>query len=343
MPTPTLITDLDPVAANNFPAGSDAPSTLDDTLRAHGAFIRQQLDATQTQLYTAFTTGGSTTAYTLTPAPALTALAAGQRFRVKINATNTSTTPTLAISGLTAKALKVYNSAGAKADPAVGALVANMLTDVEYDGTDMVVLDQLPTAGASAASETAAGVSELATAAEFITGTDAARIPTVKVARDNAIVLSAATTLTGLGSNWDSGTIPPWAKEIVITVVAGSSNGTNGFVVQLGDAGGLETSGYSGASLTITAAGNGATQYNTSGFGIRSGAAADVIHGSIVLRLHDAATFTWVATGMFHKSNAAEGITTNGSKSLSAALDRVRFTTNSAEVFDGGTISYSYR
>jgi hypothetical protein len=41
MPTPTVITDLSTTAASNFPAGSDAPSTIDDTLRAHGAFIRE--------------------------------------------------------------------------------------------------------------------------------------------------------------------------------------------------------------------------------------------------------------------------------------------------------------
>lgn len=138
MPAPTVITDLSATAASNYPAGSDAPSTLDDVQRAHAGFIRNLLDATQTQAYTAFTTGGTTTAYTLTPSPALAALAAGQRFRVKFNATNTSTTPTLAISGLTAKSIKVYDSAGAKADPAVGSFAANMLVDLEYDGTDYV-------------------------------------------------------------------------------------------------------------------------------------------------------------------------------------------------------------
>jgi hypothetical protein len=44
MPTPTVITDLSTTAASNFPAGSDAPSTIDDTLRAHGAFIAQLRD-----------------------------------------------------------------------------------------------------------------------------------------------------------------------------------------------------------------------------------------------------------------------------------------------------------
>jgi hypothetical protein len=41
MPTPTVITDLSTTAASNFPAGSDAPSTIDDTLRAHAAFVAQ--------------------------------------------------------------------------------------------------------------------------------------------------------------------------------------------------------------------------------------------------------------------------------------------------------------
>jgi len=171
MPTPTVITDLDPVAANNFPAGSNAPSVLDDVQRAHAAFIRQLLNATQTQAYTAFTTGGTTTAYTLTPSPAIAALAAGQRFRVKFNAANTSTTPTLAVSGLAATAIKVYDATGAKVIPSIGGLALNMLADVEYDGTDYVVLTQLPapvpylalggctmsTAGSSATMSIAAG------------------------------------------------------------------------------------------------------------------------------------------------------------------------------------------
>lgn len=141
MPVPTFITDLSATAASNYPAGSDAPSSLDDVQRAHAGFIRNLLDATQTQAYTAFTTAGTTTAYTLTPSPALTALAAGQRFRVKFNAANTSTTPTLAINGLTAKSIKVYDTTGAKADPPVGFFALNMLVDLEYDGTDCVALN----------------------------------------------------------------------------------------------------------------------------------------------------------------------------------------------------------
>ncbi|MFL1527824.1 hypothetical protein [Pseudomonas sp. O230] len=91
------------------------------------------------QVQTAFTTAGTAPAFTLTPAPALGGYAANQRFRVKFNAAAASS-GTLNVSGLGAKNLKQYDSAGAK----VTAVIASgQLADVEYDGTDMVVLDPL--------------------------------------------------------------------------------------------------------------------------------------------------------------------------------------------------------
>jgi hypothetical protein len=44
MPAPALITDLSRVAASNSPAGSEAPSVLDDVQRAHASFIAQLRD-----------------------------------------------------------------------------------------------------------------------------------------------------------------------------------------------------------------------------------------------------------------------------------------------------------
>ncbi len=96
----------------------------------------------QNQSVTAFATGGVSTALTLTPVPAITAYAANQRFRVKFGLASTGA-DTLNISGQGAKSIKQYDSTGAK----VAALfAANQLADVEYDGTDIVLLDCLPTA-----------------------------------------------------------------------------------------------------------------------------------------------------------------------------------------------------
>lgn len=62
-----------------------------------------------------------------------------QRLRLKFNATGTGT-PTLSVSGLTAKNIKQYNDLGVKAAPVIK---INMLVDVEYDGTDYVILNPL--------------------------------------------------------------------------------------------------------------------------------------------------------------------------------------------------------
>ncbi len=41
MPVPASISDLSTTPASNSPAGSESPSTADDYLRTHAAFIRQ--------------------------------------------------------------------------------------------------------------------------------------------------------------------------------------------------------------------------------------------------------------------------------------------------------------
>jgi hypothetical protein len=96
----------------------------------------------QKQSFTAFTTGGTSAAFTLTPIPTISSLVANQRFRVKFNAASTGT-PTLAINGLTAAPLKQYDFTGAKVTASVA---AGQLVDVEYDGTDYIILDPLPSA-----------------------------------------------------------------------------------------------------------------------------------------------------------------------------------------------------
>lgn len=116
----------------------------------------------QVQLATAFTTGGTSTAFTLTPTPAITANTANQRFRIKFNAA-AGTTPTLAVSGQAALNLKYKDSAGTKQAITSTQVPINWVSDVENDGTDWVVLDVPPSA---AASETVAGLLEIATAAE---------------------------------------------------------------------------------------------------------------------------------------------------------------------------------
>ncbi len=101
------------------------------------------ITALQAQDKTAFTTAGAAPAFTVTTNPAYGAYATNQRMRVKFHAAGTTGSNTLNRDGLGAKNLMCYNTNGVK----VRAVVPlNQLVDIEYDGTDMVILDSLPTA-----------------------------------------------------------------------------------------------------------------------------------------------------------------------------------------------------
>lgn len=154
MPTPTVITDLDPVAANNFPAGSNAPSVLDDVQRAHAAFIRQNYDSitgansTITSLgnntSTVYTTGGTSTAYTITPAPAYTAYAVGMSVMVNFNAAS-GASPTIAWNGIaTPPNLVKQNADGTYSNIAAGDIPINHRSRVTLISTTQALVERLP-------------------------------------------------------------------------------------------------------------------------------------------------------------------------------------------------------
>lgn len=92
------------------------------------------------QTYTAFTTGGTSTAYTLTPSPAMTANTENQRFQVEFH-TASGASPTLAVSGLSALNLKYRDSTGAKQAVTTNTIPSSWRSDVVNDGTDWLVLD----------------------------------------------------------------------------------------------------------------------------------------------------------------------------------------------------------
>lgn len=93
----------------------------------------------QVQKLTAFSTAGTATILTLTPSPAIDAYETNQRFRVKFNV-NSGLNPTINVSNKGSRNLKQYDSAGGKV---AAVFVVGQLSDIEYDGTDWVVLNRL--------------------------------------------------------------------------------------------------------------------------------------------------------------------------------------------------------
>ncbi len=100
--------------------------------------VQGNITAVSANVQTLVQTGGSGGAYTLTAAETITAYAAGQRFLIRPNHTN-SGAATLNVDGLGAKNIKVYNAAGTLVDPAAGDLGANRLCEVTYDGTRFIL------------------------------------------------------------------------------------------------------------------------------------------------------------------------------------------------------------
>lgn len=114
-----------------------APQQVTDATKSKHAVTAGQVVQ---QTLTAFTTAGTAAALTLTPIPAITAYSSPLRFRVKFSQASTGT-DTINVSTLGAKSIKQYDYTGAK----VAAVYAvGQLADIEYDGTDFVMLDALP-------------------------------------------------------------------------------------------------------------------------------------------------------------------------------------------------------
>lgn len=146
---------------------------------------------------------------------------------------------------------------------------------------------------------------------------------------------------TTSGTSIDFTSIPSWVKRITVQFVGVSTSGTSNLIAQIGDAGGIEDSGYLGTGVILSNASAVSTTAFTAGYGITAAVAAGtVIHGTVTLSLEDAANFTWVATAILSGSDNAQVLVATGSKSLSAALDRVRITTASgSDTFDAGAIN----
>lgn len=191
------------------------------------------------------------------------------------------------------------------------------------------------------ASTTYVGAVELATSAEVQTGTDTTRAITPDALRQGALVRATAQATTS-GTFIDFTGIPSWVKRITVMLSGVSTNGTSYVLVQIGDSGGVETTGYkSGASFGDSA---GAFATSTTGFLLdpnNLAVASYARHG--VITIVNITGNEWVyASNIYSEGGQVVGAGA-GSKTLSATLDRVRLTaTNGTDAFDAGSVNIIY-
>jgi hypothetical protein len=149
---------------------------------------------------------------------------------------------------------------------------------------------------------------------------------------------------TTSGTTKDFTGLPEGTKKIIIQLEGVSWSGTNPFLlVQIGDSGGIETSGYISEGIYVNTSGGSGGQSSTAGFvaGTHTTNTANWT-GEITLSLKDPANHTWVCSGVYGSTVTSYMTITTGAKSLSARLDRVRLTSVSANTFDAGSVNIIY-
>lgn len=170
--------------AANQSMGSNKLTNLAAATAAADAARLSQVQAGNSAQAT--TVGGTVDVVTLAFTPAITAYVSGMRIRWTSGGANTVTTPTINVDGLGAKTVKKNPNGAALAAGDFGA--SGTILEAVYNGTDFILLNP-PAASPASASDTVAGLVELATTTETLTGTDATR----------------AVTPDGLAALWEQG------------------------------------------------------------------------------------------------------------------------------------------
>ena len=175
---------------------------------------------------------------------------------------------------------------------------------------------------------------------QAVAGTSVLTLPvgtgTVVANGVNSSLVSGTAQATTSGTNIDFPSIPSWVKRITVMFNAVSTSGTSILQMQIGDSGGIETSGYVGA------VGNRAAEnFYTSGYLLNRGfTASSTGSGLAVLTL--VSGNIWVISGTIASSATDAPAFFAGTKTLSDTLTQLRITTTGADTFDAGTINILY-
>ena len=161
----------------------------------------------------------------------------------------------------------------------------------------------------------------------------------------NGSLVSGTAVASTSGTSIDFTGIPSWVKRITVMFNGVSWNNTVAPLIQLGDSGGVETTGYSSIAGNSSTGSTASATAQTAGFGFQAGwDGTTLFSGSVIFSLLDASTNTWVGQGVFFADSSGTdyAVSMAGVKSLSATLDRVRITSTAAVTFDAGTINILY-
>lgn len=196
----------------------------------------------------------------------------------------------------------------------------------------MVAADVATQAELDAVASVAADVPSLDTRLDVVEATNPAQ----------KLTASAAQATTS-GTTKDFTGIPSWAKRITVVFNGVSANGTSPLLIQaITGVSTVVATGYGGSCNGPFNASPQGASYST-GFRLTNiSAAADVIHGQMVLTQIPASNI-WTETHNLGYSSSAVVTIGGGSIVLGAALTGLRITaTNGTDTFDAGAVFILY-
>jgi hypothetical protein len=151
--------------------------------------------------------------------------------------------------------------------------------------------------------------------------------------------LTLATGQNATGTSIDFTGIPSWVKRVTVMFNEISLTSIQGLLVQIGDSGGIEASGYVSTSNALDNVGSSASSNSTAGFAWASTGAVSLFTG--LMRIVNVSGNLWVSDHA-GKADTIRAIHGGGSKTLSDVLDRIRLTGLSGGTFNGGSVNIMY-
>lgn len=159
----------------------------------------------------------------------------------------------------------------------------------------------------------------------------------------NASLVSGTAVASTSGTSINFTDIPAGVKRITVMFNGVSTNGSSNYLIQLGDSGGVETTGYASSAGFVGSSTSGTN--STAGFVINLSLNSGNFFGGAIYISRLTAN-TYVATGnlIYDSTSPTSFVTLSaGVKTLSDTLDRLRITTvNGTDTFDAGSINIMY-